>query len=188
MATMTATRNVLTAQKAAACAPEGRWELVRGRVVRYMPVQPEHGGVVSELNYHVRAYLGSPERAAMGPEIGYITLRDPDTVRAPDWSLIWREEARARREGAWIAGGPNLAVEVVSPDDTWAEVQEKVDEYLAAGTQLVWVLYPDKRTVHVIRPDAPTAILRPGDVLTGEPVLPGFTLPVDQLLPEPQDG
>jgi Uma2 family endonuclease len=153
-----------------------------------MPVQLEHGRVVNALGHWITSHLGSPDRADMGPEIGYITARDPDTVRAPDWSLIWPEEARARREGAWIAGGPNLAVEVVSPDDTWAEVQDKVDEYLDAGTQLVWVIYPDRRTVHVIRPDAPTKILRPGDVLTGEPVLPGFALAVDQLLPPPAEG
>ncbi|MDW8364969.1 MAG: Uma2 family endonuclease, partial [Abditibacteriales bacterium] len=120
-------------------------------------------------------------RVVMGPEIGFIVARDPDTVRAPDWSLTWREQADARRRGAWIEGGPNLAVEVISPEETWSEVQEKVDEYLAAGTQVVWVINPQTRTVHVIRPDAPIAVLRVGDVLTGDPVLPGFTLPLATL-------
>ncbi len=186
MATMTAEPALLSAREAERRAPRGRWELVRGRVVNYMPVQREHGNVVSEIAYRVRHFLGSPDRASVGPEIGFITARHPDTVRAPDWSLMWPEEAKARREGAWIAGGPNLAVEVVSPDDTWAEVQEKVDEYLGAGTQCVWVIYPDARTVHVIRPDAPTAVLRAGDTLPGDPVLPGFSLPLDELFGMPE--
>lgn len=183
MATQTVTPILVGAQEAAACAPPGRWELIRGKVVSYMPVQPEHGDCVQELGVAVQNHLGGRQRALMGPEIGFITGRNPDTVRAPDWSLTWREEAQARREGAWIAGGPNLAVEVVSPEDTWAEIQQKVDEYLDAGASLVWVLYPARRTVHVMRRDAPTAILRPGDVLTGEPLLAGFSIPVDQLFP-----
>lgn len=187
MATMTAPPPLLTAAQAAARAPKGRWELVRGRVVTYVPVQPEHARIVSELNYRVRDHLGSADRAVMGPEIGYIVARDPDTLRAPDWSLTWPDEARARREGAWISGGPNLAVEVVSPDDTWAEIQEKVREYLAAGTPLVWVLDPQARTVDVFSRNAPIAVLRPGDTLTGDPVLPGLALPLDELFPPPQE-
>lgn len=181
MAVMMAESPLLTAEEAASYRLHGRWELIRGKVVTYMPVQPEHGDFAHRIATAVDRHLGGIGRALMGQEIGFITERDPDTVRAPDFSLTWREEARARREGAWIAGGPNLAVEVVSPDDTWAEVQEKVDEYLAAGTQLVWVVTPDRRTVHVFRPDGHIAILRRGDALTGEPVLPGFTLPLDQL-------
>jgi len=181
MAVMLAESPLLTAEEAAEEGIQGRWELVRGRVVTCMPVQAEHGGIVSELTYQIRHFLGSPDKAVMGPEIGFMTERNPDTVRAPDYSLTWPEEARARRRGAWIEGGPNLAVEVVSPEDTWSEVQEKVDEYLAAGTQLVWVIYPDRPTIHVFRADGQFAILKRGDALTGDPVLPGFTLPVDRL-------
>ena len=77
---------------------------------------------------------------------------------------------------------------VVSPDDTWSEVQEKVDEYLAAGTALVWVLSPDAQTVHVYRPDAPLVVLRASDTLAGDPVLPGFALPLAEVFaPQPAD-
>jgi Uma2 family endonuclease len=146
-----------------------------------MPVQPEHADCVQAVSTAVENFLGGRERALMGPEIGFTVARDPDTVRAPDWSLTWREQAAARRSGAWIEGGPNIAVEVISPDETWREVQEKVDESIAAGTQVVWVINPQARTVHVIRPDAPIAALRVGDTLTGDPVLPGFALPLATL-------
>jgi len=180
MAIATAPR-LLTAEEAAAFAPDGRWELVRGEVVTYMPVQPEHADCVQAISTAVESFLGGRERALMGPEIGFTVARDPDTVRAPDWSLTWREQAEARRSGPWIEGGPNIAVEVISSDETWREVQEKVDEYIAAGTQVVWVINPQARTVHVIRPDAPLVALRIGDTLTGDPVLPGFALPLATL-------
>lgn len=168
----------MTAEESIHCAPEGRWELVRGEVVSYLPVQPEHGDAVTAISFLVLQFVGGVSRALMGPEIGFIVARDPDSVRAPDWSLIWREQAEARRSGPWIEGGPNLAVEVVSPDDIWSEVQDKVDEYLAAGTQVVWVLTPHRHTIHVFRPDAPVTVLRVGDILTGEPVLAGFKVAV----------
>jgi Uma2 family endonuclease len=173
----TTTTALLTAEEAAVHAPEGRWELVRGEVVTYVPVQPEHAECVQAISTAVENFLGGRERALMGPEVGFIVGHEPEeTVRAPDWSLTWRAEAEARRKGAWIDGGPNLAVEVVSPDDAWVEVQEKIDEYLSARAQLVWVINPQARTVHVIRPDTPTVVLRVSDTLTGDPVLPGFTL------------
>jgi len=58
MATMKATRTLLTAQEAAAWAPQGRWELIRGEVVEYLPSQPEHGAVVNALGYWITDYLG----------------------------------------------------------------------------------------------------------------------------------
>jgi len=176
----------LSAEEAARLGLQGRWELVRGEVVTYMPVQPEHGMVVSELNFRVRGFLGSAERAIMGPEIGFIVARQPDTVRAPDWAFLWRQEAEARRRGPWLEGAPTWAVEVVSPEERWGEVQEKVDEYLRAGSQLVWVVDLQRRTVHVFRPDGPVEVFREGEVLSGDPVLPGFTLPVTALFPPPE--
>ena len=182
MTTMPATTAVrLTAEEATARAPGGRWELVRGEVITHVPVQPEHGDWVQAISTAVENQLGGRHRALMGPEIGFIVSRNPDTVRAPDWSFTWREQAEARRRGAWIEGGPHLAVEVISPDELWRDVQEKVDEYLGAGSQLVWVVNPQARTVHVIRPDAPIAVLHVGDSLTADPVFSGLALPLADL-------
>lgn len=77
----------LTAEEAAVHTPGGRWELVRGEVVTYMPVQPEHADCVQAISTAVDKHLGGRQRALMGPEIGFIVARHPeDTVRAPDWS------------------------------------------------------------------------------------------------------
>jgi Uma2 family endonuclease len=74
-----------------------------------------------------------------------------------------------------------LAVEILSPTDTQEEIHEKIDEYLAAGVALVWVIDPADRTVRVYRPDARPQLFNDEQELTGEPHLPGFRAPVARL-------
>ena len=78
---------------------------------------------------------------------------------------------------------PELVVEVASPSETRAAVQEKAAMWLSFGVVLVWVAHPDDRTVDVYRPDSPVVTLTENDNLIGDPVLPGFTLPVRQVFP-----
>jgi Uma2 family endonuclease len=80
----------------------------------------------------------------------------------------------------WV-GPPDLAVETMSPSDTVFEVDEKVQEWLTAGTRLVWVLNPRQKTVTVYRPDNTAQILGGGDTLDGADVVPGFTIAVAEL-------
>jgi len=72
-------------------------------------------------------------------------------------------------------------VEVVSPAETDHQVQDKVMEYLAHGTRLVWVVRPRQRTVTVYRPDGSARVLGETDALDGEDVVPGFRLPLRTL-------
>ena len=76
---------------------------------------------------------------------------------------------------------PDLAVEVISPNDLASEVNEKIDEYLSAGVSLVWVIDPDSKTVSVYRKDGSTARLRESDELSGEDVIPGFSCKVNDI-------
>src|SRR5207249_3354808 len=73
---------------------------------------------------------------------------------------------------------PDIVVEVASPGDRRATIRRKTQQWLAAGVRVVWNVYPRTRTIVVSRPDQPDAILHAGDVLTGEPVLPEFSVPV----------
>ena len=79
---------------------------------------------------------------------------------------------------------PTLAVEVISPNNTAEEMEAKVAEYLAAGTQLVWLTFPESRTVIAFWADG-GAVFKAGDTITAEPVLPGFSCPVTDLFPPP---
>jgi Uma2 family endonuclease len=110
---------------------------------------------------------------------------DPDKVRIPDVSFTRRErlsgDGPARGHGR-IA--PDLAVEVISPNDRAKDVTEKINDFLAAGIPLIWIVYPDSRTVQVFRLDGSAQNLKVGDILDGEDILPGFRLEVAALFEE----
>jgi Uma2 family endonuclease len=114
-----------------------------------------------------------------GAETGFLIRRNPDTVRAPDCAFIRKERIPANGipKKFWPFA-PDLAVEVLSPSDSASDVFEKIDEWLDAGTRLVWLVDPDKKTVTVHAAKRPAIKLRLGDTLEGEDVLPGFKLPV----------
>ena len=112
-------------------------------------------------------------------DVGFVLAVNPDTVRAPDVCFIRREKVPETGEptGFWTIP-PDLAVEVLSPNDRYTEVAEKVAEWLAFGVRLVLVVDPRPRTVAVHRPNAPVRILNEDDTLDGEDVVPGWSLPV----------
>src|SRR5438132_479158 len=85
----------------------------------------------------------------------------------------------ALRRAGMSAG--DIAVEVLSPDNTWPKVRRKARAYLASGARLVWAHDPRRRTVTVYRPGAEPQLLRGEDVLSGEDVLPGFAVRVADL-------
>jgi Uma2 family endonuclease len=76
---------------------------------------------------------------------------------------------------------PDLAVEVVSPNDLFYDVQQKVGEYLQAGVRLVWIVNPRTREVHVYRGDGGFQLLKNGDSLDGAEVVPGFRCPLAEI-------
>lgn len=104
-------------------------------------------------------------------------FRKPDAMYyAPGAMPLWPLPAA-------LETAPSIAVEVISPNEPAVRVETKVREYLEAGVRLVWVVYPETRSVHVYRPGGSAAYLGPEDTLTGEDVLPGFAVPVASLFP-----
>ena len=163
-----------------------RHELVRGELRTMPPGGDEHGSIAGtfhvSLGPYVRAHkLGRTYIA----DTGYRLTTDPDTVRAPDVAFVRRErvESTGRLRG-YREGSPDLVVEVISPDDLYTEVDEKVAEYLEHGARLVFVVNPRRRTVARHRPGEPVCTLTEHDVLDGEDVVPGWSLPVRDLFEE----
>lgn len=111
-------------------------------------------------------------------ETGYKIASDPDLVRAPDASFIRKDRLMGSLTRKFFPGVPDLAVEVVSPDDTKREVAEKVNMWLAHGTQVVWVADPRPMNVVIHRVGKKPQILNVSDEIRGEPLLPGFVLPL----------
>ena len=160
-----------------------RYELVRGELKRMVPAGHQHGRIVvnltTPLDQHVRAHdLG----VVYAAETGFKLASDPDTVRAPDVAFVRRERLAevGEAEGYW-PGAPDLAAEVISPGDTYTEVEEKVLEWLEAGTRMVIVVNPRKRAVTVYRSMTEIVILTEGDGIDGGDVVPGWVVPVANL-------
>lgn len=110
----------------------------------------------------------------------------PNRVRKPDVSFVRRD--RMPPEGiprGMFRVAPDLAAEVVSPNDEYDDIDEKVADYYDAGVPLVWVVSPKTRTVLVYRPDGSARRLRETDDLTADPVVPGFRVRIADLFPNP---
>jgi Uma2 family endonuclease len=175
--TIPATHGVTADELCEMSFPDEKTELVRGKIIRMSPTGDIHGIVVMEigrlLSNHVKEnHLG----VVCADETGFIVARDPDTVRAPDASFVSNERMEGLQQtGKFWPFAPDLAVEVVSPDDTPKKVKDKVRDWFDGGTRLVWVAYPAKRTVHVYHSPQDVRVLQESDVLAVEDVVLGFT-------------
>jgi Uma2 family endonuclease len=122
-------------------------------------------------------------------DLGLVTAPDgtlrllPGLVRLPDAAFIsWKQLPNRKCPRKPIASLiPELAVEVLSESNTRGEMERKLKEYFLAGSQLVWLVDPDSRTVDVHTALDRLVSLHEGDVLDGGDVLPGFRLPLEQL-------
>ena len=160
-------------------------ELIRGVLVEKVSTSGKHGEVVMRFGIGMGNHI-LPRRLGriFGSDAGVRLERNPDTVREPDVGFISAERMPLELESnSYFEVVPELVVEVASHSDTRHEVQEKAEMWLSFGVLLVWVAHLDSRTVDVYRPDTPTITLTEDDALDGDPVLPGFTLPVRQVLP-----
>lgn len=179
-----ASQAYITAEELLMLPDDGsRSELIDGFLVRMPPAGALHGGVAATVCRLVGEYVDRCDLGAVcATDTGFIVRRSPDTVRAPDASFVARERIPPGGvpRGYWPFA-PDLAVEVVSPNDRIEDLQQKIGEYFAAGGRLVWIMFTSTRTVHVYRSPHDVRGLSELDELSGEDVLPGFTCPVRRL-------
>ena len=162
---------------------DGKWQsLVRGEVVEEMPPGGLHGVVALEVSVRLREWSRNGPGGAVGVESGFVLSRDPATVRGPDVFYVRPDHLpdTGVPEAFWNTT-PDLAVEIVSPGEKAGDVREKVRDYLAAGTPLVWVVYPRTREVVVHTPDGLARTYEEQSVLKGFEVLSGFRCAVSDL-------
>jgi Uma2 family endonuclease len=158
-------------------------ELVGGRIVRMTPTNPTHGRIEVNVAAALRAFVRTQNLGVvMAGEVGVFTTRNPDTVRAPDVLFLSHErDARRTRRDGFLDVAPDLVVEILSPTDRPEAVRRKLVEYFAAGVRLAWVIDPANCTVSVHRVRGEPLSFAAGDVLSGDDVLPGFLLPMDDV-------
>jgi Uma2 family endonuclease len=155
-------------------------EYACGRVRQKPMPDREHAAIQIFLGATILQFLARTDIGQVFTEFRCI-FGPPDDQRTyvPDVSYVAREHLTADR---YLYRAPDLAVEVLSPDQHTAEFESKVQFYLQDGVRLVWVVDPRASTVTVEEPEKMPRVLRGGDVLDGGPVLPGFTLAVDDIL------
>lgn len=158
----------------------GRCELVRGELRMMVPPGFEHGRLQSRIGVRLHGFVESRGLGVVLGEIGFVLARSPDTVRAPDVAFLRAERVTGRIPG-YIEGAPDLAVEILSPDDRPGYVRKKVAEWLEAGAGAVWVVDPRACTVAVHEPKRRPAVLAEGDMLRGRGPLDGFEVPVREI-------
>jgi Uma2 family endonuclease len=162
----------------------GPCELVRGELVMMTPAGFRHSRIAQRIAARLTAFV---EPNALGvvttADGGFLLAQDPDTVRVPDAAFVCAHRIPAVEPSGFFPGAPDLAVEVLSPNDRASEVLSKVQEWLSAGCRAVWVLDPETHTVSVYQSPSAAVILHASDTLTGGEVLPDFRVPVAELFP-----
>lgn len=144
-----------------------------------------HSRALVQVAYFLEAWRKqqpSPRGSVLGGEAGVRLARDPDTTVGIDVIYISAEMAAQDPDDTTIIdGAPVLAVEILSPNNTVEEIEEKIDQYMEAGVPLVWILNTRRHTVTIHRPGQEPEFVNANQELSGEPHLPGFRVRVADL-------
>jgi len=157
-----------------------RAELVGGQVIELVPPGFRHGAIAVTLARHVGEHVEQHGLGIVVADSGFVLSTDPPTVRGPDVAVVLKARVPSPLPVAFFPGPPDLAVEVLSPDEGPSEVAAKVADYLRAGTQAVWVVDAQQETL-TAHTELGAAIYRREETLRGEPPLPDFELPLWEL-------
>lgn len=162
-------------------------ELIRGELrERFMTVRNKvHSRLMANIVFQLKLWQrqsGNSSGVVLCGEAGAILAHDPDTTVGMDVAYVDRNAAfTTKGETTLIDGPPLFVVEILSPSDTIEGISEKVEEYLAHGVLLVWVITPQFRSVTVHRPNEEPELFNSRQTISAEPVLPGFECPVAAL-------
>jgi Uma2 family endonuclease len=185
---MMATGILLTTEELLAMPSDGvdRW-LINGELrERRMTVRNRfYSAVMTRVAQYLANWLDTrpgPRGRILSGDAGVRLRNDPDTTFGVDVIYVSADVlSRQRDDSTIIEGVPELAVEILSPNDTLQDTEEKIDAYLSAGVPLVWIVNTHRRTVTVHRPNAGPELVNEHQELVGAPHLPGFQVPVRQL-------
>ena len=162
-----------------------RYELVNGELVNMGNSGMEHGEIGAFLAGLLAIYVRQHKLGTVCDSSTAFTLKSGNK-RAPDISFVAKERLQGltRPPRGFFEGSPDLAVEILSPGNTVEEIHTKIVEYFENDTQLVWVIHPAEKYVLVYHAPQPDGFLRSSDELSGEAIVPGFSVPVSELFAE----
>lgn len=183
--TVTDTPKLMTAEELMELPDDGcTHELSRGELVCMAPAAYRSGRIAVRAAVRLDSFVSGRQLGEVGiPDSGFKLGSNPDSVRQPDvWFVRGGRVPADDEQGTYFEGPPDLAVEIVSPTDHFNQIMIKVRDYVDAGTPLVWVIDPQSGSALVFRGDGSYTFLDEDGVLDGGDVLPGFALPLAELL------
>lgn len=159
-----------------------RCELIRGELIEMSPTNRRHGRAVIQLGWRVGEYVDKHDLGEVYSDTGWIFEDDPDTVLGPDISFIRKSRLSGLNEEGFGRTFPDLAVEVLSPSNTAAEMFQKIEIYLRCGVTAVWIIDPAGRRAEIHRQGQ---VVRLGldDAVEDADLLPGLRIPLRDLFP-----
>jgi Uma2 family endonuclease len=162
------------------------YELIHGEVKEIVPPGYSHGSIARRTAAKLGDFVDKHQLGDVVVEGGF--QLSSTVMVVPDAAFIGNVKlAQITEPQKYLPFAPDLAVEVVSPNDTANEIQDKVNLYLAAGTALVWVMYPAHKQVAIHRSDHTSKTVSKDGTLDGGDVLPGLKLSVSTLFPPDQE-
>ena len=161
------------------------YEYVNGELIVVANSGVEHGYLALTLGYFLTGFVRS-HRLGVTCYSSTAFKMKTGNKRSPDLAFIAKERLQGlkRLPKGFFEGAPDLAVEIISPNNTFAEIHNKLVEYFENGTRLVWVILPDEECVLVYHQPKPSKLLQVEDNLDGEAVITGFQLPLMELFQE----
>jgi Uma2 family endonuclease len=160
-----------------------RYEIINGQKVVMPPATPKHGLICINLSSRLHQYVNSTS-----PSMGFIfnssTMfrTSKGNMRIPDVSFVSRERVNPDFS---IEGTPDLAIEVISPNNTFGEMHDKLVEYFESGTKLAWLIHSEEEFALVYHSaNEPSALIKKGEILSGETVVAGFSVTLQDIFPK----
>jgi Uma2 family endonuclease len=154
-------------------------------LIEVNPPKPRHNVLKRRIANWIADFAKSHDSGFCELELGCVL--DPTNTFFPDVAFLTKERAKALNLDEYFRGAPDLAVEIISPSDRQDDIDAKADAYLAAGTSIVWQLYPKRQYAVVIKPNVKSTTVNFDGALEGEDILPRFKLSLQELFADLDD-
>lgn len=165
-------------------ASDQHFEVVREQLKELTMAGELHGAIEANLLIALGSYVKTHQLGRVYPgDTTFILEGDAThiiTARMPDVAFVARDRLKTQDRDEFYVQAPNLAIEIISPSERVGEIEAKLQDYLKAGVQQIWQVYPDAKRVMIFTPHQATRIYEAGQVISGGELLSGFEIAVDE--------
>ena len=157
-------------------------ELIRGKLRKMSPTGYQHGEVESNITTSLSIFLRTHNLGKiMSGEVGIFIRRGPDSIRAADVLFISHRQLQQVQSASYLDVAPELIIEVLSPNDNWSEMMEKLEDYFSIGVKQVWLADPRRKILQIFGSLTESVLLHEGESLPEIAFLPGFKLDLSEI-------